>query len=234
MINKYFVIYGERDSGTNYLETILSGRSYHLSHDTSAFNTSILNSSVTELNNNIYGHKHFFGFHDEQIKKTTANIIFVGIIRNPYDWIIALHNTQHHIPSDNQDIRSFLTHEWYSIQHDKKHPKYRQELMNDRDFETGLRYKNIFAMRSKKLKYLFETMPLLTPNYELIKYEDLCNDPMNILAQWSKKYGLELNPSFMQPIIKEPYPMSAQTKEIIDKNIDWNIENKVGYFKQEN
>lgn len=229
MSNQDFVIYGERDSGTNYLETLLCGQSYHLSHESSAFNATVINSSVVELYNDLYGHKHFFGFCNEQIINSN-NVIFIGIIRDPYDWIISLHRNKHHIPAENHDILSFLTNEWYSVQHDKKDIKYCQEMMRDRDFDTGLRYKNIFAMRSKKLRYLFETMPSLTPNYELIKYEDLCCDTMGVLVRWCKKYNLAFNPSFMMPINKAPYPMSAQTKEIIDNNIDWEIENKVGYY----
>ena len=102
--------------------------------------------------------------------------------------------------------------------------------MNDRDFDTGFRYKNIFALRSKKLRYLYETMPTIAKNYELIKYEDLCKNPLLILESWSDKYNLELNKNFIQPIAKEPYKIEPEIKKIIDENIDWEIENKMGYF----
>jgi hypothetical protein len=245
MTNKYFVIYGERNSGTNYLETILTGRSYHISYDTCAFNTVVINSSIGEIYNNKYGHKHFFGFHDKIIKNASSNIIFIGIIRNPYDWIISLHRDKHHIPPENYDIENFLNKEWYSIQHNEKHKDYGQELMDDRDFTTGnlphlnylypepnlpKRYRNIFEMRSKKLQYLLEKMPLLTANYELIKYEDLCGDPMSIISQWSEKYDLKLNKSFIPPEKKEQYDIPIDIKKNIDDGIDWQIENKVGYY----
>ena len=108
MIKKYFVIYGERNSGTNYLETVLTGKSYNLSYTSSSFETSVINSSIGEIYNNKYGHKHFFGFYDKILKNTSPNIIFIGIVRNPYDWIMDLHKSKHHIPPDNENIESFL------------------------------------------------------------------------------------------------------------------------------
>lgn len=236
MINNRFVIYGERNSGTNYLEVVLSGQSHFLSYPNSAFNADVINASVSRKYLNFYGNKHFFGWFDENIKQA-KNIIFIGIARNPYDWIAALYRKKHHIPPENHEIKNFLTNEWYSVQHDPDDPSYGQELMDDRNFHTGilrvkpgLRYKNIFEMRSTKLKYLFETMPLLSTNYEFIKYEDFISNTMNILTQWAKKYNLELNQSFMPAIKKEPYKIPEDIKDIIDDGIDWEIENKVGYY----
>ena len=233
MINKSFVIYGERDSGTNYLETLLTGKSYHLHHHVAAFDIPILNSSLCGQDyTNPYGAKHFFGYCDHNINNEGYSTIFIGIVRNRYDWIMGLSRTLHHIPPENHDIIGFLTNEWYSIDHDKKSPTYGTEKYRDRDFDTGLRYKNIFAMRSKKLRYLYHTMPTIAKNYEFIKYEDLCNDPWSIVTRWSKKYNLPLNMPILQPIKKEPYHIEPEIKKIIDNNIDWEIENQIGYFRK--
>ena len=231
MVNKSFVIYGERNSGTNYLETILTGESHHLYHDISAFEIPCDNSSVLEKRPSIFGAKHFFGYYDEKIK-TASNVIFIGIVRNPYDWIMGLSRTLHHIPTENHDIISFLTNEWYSIEHNKKHVDYGKEKIQDRNFKNGMRYKNIFAMRNKKLSYLHNTMPAIAENYEFIRYEDLCQDPWSIVTRWSKKYNLPLNMPILQPINKEPYHIEPEIKKIIDNNIDWEIENQIGYFRK--
>jgi len=95
----------------------------------------------------------FFGYHDESIRKS-SNCIFLCIVRNPYDWIYAINKDKHHIPPENHDIKKFVTNEWYSIIHDELDKRYGEELLEDRDYETNHRYSNIFAMRSKKLKYL--------------------------------------------------------------------------------
>lgn len=85
-------------------------------------------------------------------------------------------------------------------------------------------------MRSKKLRYLLYTMPTLVTNYELIKYEDFIIDPTNILTEWSKKYDLELNSAFMPPIQKKAYSIPEEIKKIINTEVDWEIENKFGYY----
>jgi len=222
MINN-LSIYGERNSGTNYLETVLTGKSRKYSRDDYAFKIPLVWH---------YGFKHFFGHHTEQIKKNGDHTLFIGIVRNPYDWIMALSRTKHQVPKENHDIKNFLANEWYSLFDTPNNDNYGLEIMNDRDFDTGFRYKNIFALRSKKLRYLYETMPTIAKNYELIKYEDLCKNPLLILESWSDKYNLELNTNFIQPIKKDPYKIEPEIKKIIDDNIDWQIENEVGYFKR--
>ena len=216
-------IYGERNSGTNYLETVLTGKSRKFSRDYYAFNIPLARD---------YGYKHFFGYHTKQIKNKGDHTLFIGIVRNPYDWIVALSITKHQVPKENHDIKNFLTNEWYSVSTNPNDHNYGLERMDDRDFDTGLRYQNIFALRSKKLRYLYETMPTIAKNYELIKYEVLCKNPLLILESWSDKYNLELNKNFIQPIAKEPYKIEPEIKKIIDENIDWEIENQVGYFRK--
>ena len=51
-----------------------------------------------------------------------------------------------------------------------------------------------------------------------------------MLTEWSKKYDLELNSTFMPPIKKEAYPMPAEIKNTINEGVDWEIENKFGYY----
>ena len=64
MLNK-FTIYGERCSGTTYLEQIINLN---------------FKADITWE----YGWKHFFGFHD---LTNSDDTLFICIVRNPYDWI---------------------------------------------------------------------------------------------------------------------------------------------------
>ena len=66
MLRKY-TIYGERCSGTNYLENIMD-----------------LNFDV-EITWE-FGWKHFFGFHDEVLRNHSDDTLFICIIRDPVDW----------------------------------------------------------------------------------------------------------------------------------------------------
>jgi hypothetical protein len=219
---KNFTIYGERDSGTNLLEAILTGKSYFHQKNVPAFDIPVVWN---------YGWKHWFGHYSKLVEESN-DTLFIGIIRNPYDWIMALNKHKHHIPPVNHALINFITKEWYSIDHAKRSPTYGKENHGDRDWDTGKRHKDIFAMRSKKMRYLINTMPNLTDNYVLIKYEDLCIDTAQILSRISHKFKIKFRNGYLQPKPKSPYSVPAQIKKIIDANMDWEIENQAGYKKR--
>ena len=160
-------IYGERCSGTNYLEQLL-----------------ITNFDVEIVCN--YGHKHFFGFND---LSGADDVLFIGIIRNLVDWVNSLYRMPHHIPSRLRNIDSFLKDEFFSIQDDG--------IINEKDvhLETKEIYKNIFELRYVKNKFLVENMPNLVKNYKLITYDNLTDDFVNVMNQL-RDYGLVAKPCF--------------------------------------
>ena len=71
-------IYGERCSGTNYLEDLI----------TKNFNVEI----TWE-----YGWKHFFGFCEEKLVNSN-DTLFICIIRDIYSWINSFFRELHHLP----------------------------------------------------------------------------------------------------------------------------------------
>ena len=156
---KYITIYGERCSGTNYLEELI-------------------NANFDIIIKWDYGWKHFFGVNDLTDSKDT---LFIGIVRNPYTWINSFYRTPHHLPSQLKNIDSFLNDEFYSIHDDNI------EIMNDRNIYTKERYKNIFDMRYTKIKFLTEDMYKLVDNYILITYENLIEDFHNTLHKIKNK-----------------------------------------------
>jgi hypothetical protein len=168
---KKVTIYGERCSGTNYLEELL-----------------LTNFDVSK--NIKYGHKHFFGFNDLSGSDDT---LFIGIIRNPYDWLNSLYREQHHLPPHFREKTNFLNSEFYSLDDNKS------EYMTDRNIYTKERYQNIFEMRYTKIKFLMEDMPQLVKNYILIKYEDLLNN-FNITINKIRSKGLIIKPDVHYPI----------------------------------
>jgi hypothetical protein len=159
MITK-FTIYGERCSGTNYLEILIK------------MNFDI---DITWE----YGWKHFFGFRDLSNSNDT---LFVAIVRNPYDWINSFYENPYHL-CDEVKINSvsFLNNTIYSFYNDNP-----GEIMEDRNILTGERYKNIFELRHIKLQYLLETLPLKVTNYILIRYEDLLYDFNNTIQKFER------------------------------------------------
>ena len=93
---KYFTIYGERCSGTNFLEELI---------------TNNFNITITWK----YGWKHFFGFYNFKKTQEENETLFIGIVRNPIDWLYSFHTNPHHIPPHNRPLMNFLNNEFYSI-----------------------------------------------------------------------------------------------------------------------
>ena len=178
-ITKY-AIYGERCSGTNYLENLIN-----------------LNFDIEHTD--LYGHKHFFGFNDLTNSEDT---IFIGIVRNPYDWINSLYRDQHHLHEIFKDVNVFLHNKFYSIDENQK------EIINDRCiYNKRKRYNNIFEMRKTKLQFLIDEMPVKVKNYILIRHEDLINDFENTMNKIKQK-GLTVKNNIHFPVNTIQYKKS--------------------------
>lgn len=227
-------IYGERCSGTNWLEAIISGKSYYYNntHNTQtnfnsegnpAFNLPVLKR---------FGHKHFFGgWYNQNIKENGDNTLFIGIVRNFYDYSLSLLKYKHHIPEINHDADNFFKNEWYSIHHNKTSSKHGNEIMKDRNWLTGERYKNIFELRKNKIEYLQDVLPKIAKNYVLIRYEDLLDDVDKVISLIAYKFDLEIiNKDFIKSTKKPSYPdIFNEHIGLINRNIYWETEHKLGY-----
>ena len=210
MITK-FTIYGERCSGTNYLQKLIENN---------------FDVNVTWE----YGWKHFFGSDN---LKNSDNTLFIGITKNPYDWLNSFYRDQHHLPPEFKNIHCYLNNEFYSVDENGI------ELMNDRSMYTKQRYKNIFDMRQSKLTYLIKDMPSLVKNYILITHEELLYDFKNTMNRIRQK-GLPVKKNIPFPLnystdvktnrhfIKDSKPNHI-SKEQIKGKINMNWEQKLGY-----
>ena len=165
---KFFTIYGERCSGTNFL--------LHALEDNFELEFSFT-----------YAWKHFFGHYQFNNLNEENETLFIGIIRNPIDWIDSFYNKMHHVPPENKiSIHAFLFNEFYSIYENSS-----KEIMEDRNILTKDRYKNIFQLRYIKNNYLINEMPKLVKNYLLIRYEDLRDNYEVVLEFIGKKFNLK-------------------------------------------
>lgn len=176
---KKVTIYGERCSGTNYLEELLT-----------------LNFDVEIVWD--YGWKHFFGFND---LTNSDDTLFIGIIRNLEDWINSLYREKHHLPMDlTTNIDTFLNNTFYSLYSDPiTYEITGDEIMSDRNIDTGERYKNIYELRLVKNKYLIEKMPKLVKNYCLITYDDLVDSFLDVMNK-IKNSGLKVKDDIHFPL----------------------------------
>lgn len=209
-----YTIYGERHSGTNFLEQCIK-QTFGL--------------ELTYF----YGFKHWFGFTRPETIRYHAKypVLFIGIVRNPYQWLQAFYNAPHHVPNHNSvHFDTFLTNEWYS------HDNNRQEIMQDRNFNTmpnPRRYKNIFELRKEKNKYLLEIMPIIAQNYVLFSYDSFIKNQKNYLNILQHRFFLKRVGDPPEVMDKPKYQISRpEIKDLIDNNIDWSVEEPLGFFRE--
>lgn len=196
MLTKY-TIYGERCSGTNYLENIIN-----------------MNFDIKLTCE--YGWKHFFGFQDDLLKNSD-DTLFICIIRNLPDWLNSLYTEQFHIADHLRgNIDSFLNQQFYSYNDKYSSLKNGKEIMEDRNIYTGERYKNIFELRHTKIKWMYQDLPNKVKNGIIIRYEDLINNFENTLFRIKNK-GLKVKQNINFPLNTDNYA-NLKNKKFIKKN----------------
>lgn len=190
MLKKY-TIYGERCSGTTYLENVIN-----------------LNFDVNITWD--YGWKHFFGFHDDALKNSD-DTLFICIVRNLPDWINSFYREKYHLPlkyktnmSEEEKIDEFMNKEFWSFNDNNRNRDTTIEIMHDRNIYTGERYKNIFELRHTKIKWMLEDLPNKVKNCIFIRYEDLLNDFDKTLLKIKDK-GLEVKKNINFPLNIKSY-----------------------------
>jgi hypothetical protein len=215
MTIKNFTIYGERCSGTNYIE--------HLIKENFKINFVFK-----------YDWKHFFGSYNFGSTNEENETLFIGIIRNPIDWIFSFYKNPHHIPIENITLPNFILNEFYSV-----NPQ-NMIIEKDLNYITKQKYKNIFEMRKMKNDYLINIMPTKVKNYILINYEHARDNPELLLKNIQEQFNLEYKHDTIQKIINykgisnivfsiKPTTFSNDILDIILNNLDIEQEKSLGY-----
>ncbi len=180
MVLTKFTIYGERCSGTNFLEQSVCEN---------------FDAAVTWE----YGHKHFFGFQDLSHSDDT---LFLGIVRDGFDWINSLRRNPWHLaPKMCTSNSMFLTHEVHSFHFDANNVLTNDPIDEDRHmYEPHRWYATLFELRCVKTDFLMHSMPKLVKHYIFFKYENLVTDfhgCMNQIAVYlARKHPLYIQPSW--------------------------------------
>lgn len=206
-----FTIVGERHTGSNFLEQVV---------------TSKFNLPITWK----YGFKHWMGFSDEIISKA-ENTLFLCTTRNPHDWLHAFFNGPHHVILQNRiNINAFLFNEWASFYDSHPPPLRNKEIEKDRNMNTGQRYKNIFELRSVKTSYI-NNFSKLNNNSLIVRYEDMCNNSRDILNKISDIISVQPKDYDIQ-VRTRNYNMSDSFITKVNNNIDWTTEAHQNYYRR--
>lgn len=209
---KNFTIYGERCSGTNYLEQLI---------------TTNFELPVTWE----YGWKHFFGYSNFNNSDDT---LFFGIVRAPVEWIDSFFKNPYHLPPQNKNIKNFLTNKFFSI-NDKN-----GIMTEDLNYTNNQMYNNIFELRKVKNDYLLDIMPTKVKNYVFINYEFIKSEPFEFLEAIRTKFGLKkLHDSYKsveyykmlkdKKYVEHPVTLHPQTILFIKNNLDYKQEHRLNY-----
>ena len=215
-----FTIYGERCSGTNYLEQLMLEN----------FDLQVVWD---------YDWKHFFGFYDFKHTAEEDDTLFIGIVRDPLHWLYSFYLNKHHLPKENHSLKNFLFNEFYSLDNNALHKK-------DLNYLTNEKYKNIFELRKLKIDYLMNIMPIKVKNYILIRYEDLRDNntkTLNLIKNKFKlmnKYTMYKNITYYKNYTNIEYKkhsnehllnFNGEVVNTIINNLHHGQEHKLGYLK---
>lgn len=223
MYLKSFIIKGERCSGTNYIEKLLETNLLVTKYETPEWKHGYFSLSVTDN----------FG--------KSIDYLTVVIFRNVFDWLKSFYLTPHHLEGtkkghweDPPTFSEFIRREVKMINDEKNYKNM------DRHPLTLDLPKNILELRKWKIENWLNYTKLSKPVCYL-KYEDLVENPEKIIRkindQW---FGVDFsfkNWTFRQHTNieytpKEYFDISKFDMDYLIENIDWNLENKIGYNKK--
>jgi hypothetical protein len=197
---KNFTIFAERHCGTKFLEKWIKN----------SFDIPLIWK---------YGWKHFWT-HNNKIIPDSHNTLFIGMVRNPYNWIPAMYKKPYHIILEPKiTLLNFINCKIISIG-EKGHLLERE-------------YTDIFSLREIKNQHLLNTMPCICENYLLLNYESLFN--INIIFdEIASNFKLPKYEFYSNNLVQSRYILSALELDHINKNLNWQTENFIGYTNHQN
>lgn len=219
----HYTIFGERHSGTNFLEYVVSKNLY-----------------ITPTWE--FGWKHWIGSGCHWNKfLTSQNTLFIGIVRDIYDWIGGMVKLPHHILLPEDTYENLLSCKFISYRDNKQYIKDKNKLIiqEERNYLTQRYYQNIFEARYLKNIFLYHYMPFLVDNYILIRYEDFLVHHCSICNVISQKFNTPIkkryrisNSASLQAKNKKRYDLPYNVVKIINENTNWAGEYIYGYEKR--
>lgn len=171
-------VFGERNSGTNYLVSLLR--------------KNLLDDSCAVLEKE-YGWKHRFVNAQELAEQDTTGTLFINLTKDPYAWIVSMHGKPHHAPQlYGLPFDEFVRSPWsswhgegnYKRDLDKSPLLPEQEMVHDRST-------NVVDLRNRKNRAALQ-LPEGCENYCFMRYEQLLDDAEAAMQQLGAAFGLPL------------------------------------------
>lgn len=217
-------IYGERCSGTNYLQKLIENNIHDVFIEWE------------------YGYKHWFNSCIPEDKTKTCDTLFIFISRNACDWLRSLHKKPHCVHSSLKDITfsKFIKTEWQCVLPYRYDNGNGSEMMCERDPDTNNRFQNVIRLRNKKYNF-FWNIQHKVKHFIHIQYEDLKADPKHTIKYLCKLFDLKQKAEFTdvtsykglnQVVYKNINynKINHEDKRFILSELDVEMEGKLGYF----
>ena len=204
---KYFALFGERCSGTKYIEKLLveSGLEKNILFGGKHWFLPKLYIHRPELNNSTdLDGGHGRGGYLKPTDPKSDEVLFVVIARNPYQWVASMYNTPHQMDEMEYDDRySFLTNKYYCT-----HPN--NPILKESFIEEA---ENIIDIRNKKHTH-WMNLSRLVKHFVIINYDDLPNE--------IKKLPVDVDISDFK--LKNDYILEDREIEFIKNNLNNEID----------
>ncbi len=176
-------IYGQRCSGTNLV--------------TRAIEANMPGVEITEA----FGFKHWFVPPQTLFVKDTLVLV---VARDAYDWARSLHRQPWHAHPElkAKPFDAFIRSDWHSYWDDHfghiepGHPMHGDEMLHERDPETGERFANCIAKRTAKLRH-WSSLTNRAHNVALLGYDAFARDPTAFVSALAAAAGLAHHPQFV-------------------------------------
>jgi hypothetical protein len=239
---KRLKICGERCSGTNFVDYLLQ-RNFP---------------TIQPVDLLEYGSKHFlwwFGtpFDPHKLSRLTYDssaitfsqshdCLFVVVVRKPYDWLRSFYLNPHFVHPTllTQGFSHFIRSEW-RLSSEYQPPDGQYDEIDNYNPWTHKPFANVLQLRQYKMRnYLI--LRELVDNYLFVRYEDVRDNPKGFIDFVATYFHLEKNREFIPittqkgshvPYVENKYfPIELEDLAFINKEIDWWIEEKIGYSMQ--
>lgn len=183
-----FKIYGERCSGTNFVETLIKQ-----------------NFPAIRQGKRYNWEKH--NFVNPPFALDTA--LAVVVVRDVFEWLKSLHRSPHQVDYWYRDVdfSGFLRHEWsgvfngYLIPNQRQLPVRFKELMYERHPMTGERIKNVVELRNLKLASQLKVRNLYR-NWIILRFDEAREAPQSLVKRMAEHFNLKAAPDFL-PVKKD-------------------------------
>ncbi len=218
-----FNIFSERNTGSNYLEQLILA------------NLDIKFKSL--------GWKHGYpNVNADELERHLCIVIF----RNPYDWISSFAKTRHHCEWTIRlkPFSSFIRSEWSANDeqdNDINSEFYPQSYFPELNYRK--KFENPLKLRTTKTKeHLKFVNSDIVKHMLIVRYEDVISDPLKTIEHISNSFNIGRKGPFINIDIicktphqkwqKRNYRLSNEDMVFINSQLDWDLENKLGYTMQ--